>query len=56
MVDDNLSYRTVDDRLNRLEKAVETLAFWLVEAQTGFGERDAQGIVDILHKDEVTDE
>ena len=35
-------------RLNRIEEAVQTMAWWLVAAQTGFGERDAQGIRDIL--------
>lgn len=35
-------------RLNRIEEAVQTMAWWLVAAQTGFGEKDAQGIRDIL--------
>ena len=39
-----------DDKLRiaRLELAVETMASWLVQAQTGFGERDAKGIHKIL--------
>lgn len=35
-------------RVERLEKAVGTMASWLVQAQTGFGERDALGIEEIL--------
>lgn len=33
----------------RLQKAVDTMAWWLVQAQTGFGEQDARGISDILN-------
>lgn len=32
----------------RLRQAVETMAWWLVSAQTGFGEIDAHGIGKIL--------
>lgn len=35
-------------RVDRIEKAVGTMAWWLVQAQTGFGERDACGIENIL--------
>lgn len=35
-------------RIARLEKAVETIAWWLVEAQTGFSSHDAREIVRIL--------
>ncbi|MET0786569.1 MAG: hypothetical protein ABWY25_07685 [Paenisporosarcina sp.] len=35
-------------RLNRLEDAVETMAAWLVQAQTGFGQKDYEGIKAIL--------
>jgi hypothetical protein len=38
----------LEKRLDRIELAIRTLAFQLVEAQTGFGERDAQGIAWIL--------
>lgn len=36
------------ERIARLEKAVRTLVWWLVQAQTGFGTQDARGIEDIL--------
>lgn len=45
------SYRgSVPDKLRiaRLEYAVRTMAGWLVQAQTGFGEQDARGIFAIL--------
>jgi len=35
-------------RVERLEKAVTTMAWWLVQAQTGFGDLDARGIEDII--------
>lgn len=38
----------VEKRLDRLELAVGTMAQWLVQAQTGFGARDAEGIEKIL--------
>lgn len=43
-----MSEPTVEERLARIEKALTTLAWWLVQAQTGFGEQDARGIDDIL--------
>lgn len=45
----------VGHRLERLEKAVVTMAYWLVEAQTGFGATDAYGISAIIRgeKDEI---
>lgn len=39
----------VDRRLDRIEKAVSTMAAWLVSAQTGFGQKDMEGINDILY-------
>lgn len=39
---------TIEERLDRIENAIGTLAWWLVEAQTGFGQKDAQGICRIL--------
>lgn len=39
---------SVEERLARLEKAVATLAWWLVQSQSGLAERDAQGIEAIL--------
>ena len=38
----------VEKRLDRLELAVATMAQWLVQAQTGFGAHDAEGIEKIL--------
>ena len=35
-------------RLARIEEAIQTMAAWLVEAQTGFGVDDYLGIVNIL--------
>lgn len=39
---------SVDVRLDRIERALSTLVWWLVQAQTGFGQQDARGIQDIL--------
>lgn len=38
----------VEKRLDRLEMAVGTMAQWLVQAQTGFNAKDAEGIEKIL--------
>lgn len=38
----------LEQRLNRIELAISTMASWLVQAQTGFGLKDAQGIDKIL--------
>jgi hypothetical protein len=40
-------------RIERLERAVDTMAAWLVQAQTGFAERDYRGIAAILRGDDV---
>jgi hypothetical protein len=34
--------------LARQREAISTMAWWLVQAQTGFGMQDARGIEDIL--------
>ena len=47
-VESNVSSVPVEERLERLEKAVSVMAWWLVQAQTGFGRQDAIGIDDIL--------
>lgn len=39
---------TVEERLDRIELAIGTMAQWLVQAQTGFGAHDAEGIEKIL--------
>lgn len=38
----------VDRRFDRIELAIGTMAQWLVQAQTGFGAHDAEGIERIL--------
>lgn len=38
----------VEKRLDRIELALGTMAQWLVQAQTGFSARDAEGIEKIL--------
>jgi len=40
--------RQLEERLERIEQAIRTMARWLVEAQTGFNLQDARGIEDIL--------
>jgi hypothetical protein len=41
----------IEHRLDRIEQAVKTMSSWLVQAQTGFGVRDAEGIHRILEGD-----
>ena len=43
----------IEKRMDRLELAVGTMAQWLVQAQTGFGVRDAEGIEKILRGENV---
>jgi hypothetical protein len=38
----------IEERLDRLERAVTAMAWWLVQAQTGFAQRDAEAITAIL--------
>lgn len=38
----------IEHRLDRIELAISTLAQWLVQAQTGFNAKDAEGIEKIL--------
>jgi hypothetical protein len=38
----------IEERLDRIEMAIGTMAQWLVQAQTGFGAHDAEGIEKIL--------
>jgi hypothetical protein len=44
----------IERRLDRIEKAIGTMAQWLVQAQTGFNAHNAEGIEKILRgeKDE----
>ena len=38
----------IEERVERCERAIGTMAQWLVQAQTGFGAHDAEGIEKIL--------
>jgi hypothetical protein len=38
----------IEQRLDSIELAINTMALWLVQAQTGFGAQDAAGIGKIL--------
>lgn len=38
----------IEERMDRVERAVSTMAQWLVQAQTGFNAKDAEGIEKIL--------
>ena len=40
----------LEKRIHDLEEIVGTLAAWLVQAQTGFGKSDAEGIWDLIDK------
>ena len=40
--------RTVEERLELLEKAVETIALWLAQTPGVWGEQDYRGIQKIL--------
>ena len=46
----------IERRLDRHEKAIGTMAAWLVDAQTGFGKQDYEGIEKILNGTETTPE
>jgi TRAP-type mannitol/chloroaromatic compound transport system permease small subunit len=43
----------IEQRVERCEKAIGTMAAWLVQAQTGFGAQDAEGIEKILRGEDV---
>jgi hypothetical protein len=44
----------IERRVERQDKAIRTMASWLVQAQTGFGQKDYEGIVAILDGTETT--
>ena len=44
----------IEKRLDRIELAIGTMAQWLVQAQTGFSARDAEGIEKILRGESPT--
>jgi hypothetical protein len=46
----------IERRLDRHEKAIGTMASWLVQAQTGFGAQDAEGIEEILRGEDLEKE
>jgi hypothetical protein len=41
--------REIERQLRRQDRAIRTLAWWLVQAQSGLGQQDARGIEDILN-------
>ena len=41
----------IEERLDRIELAVSMMSQWLVQAQTGFGAKDAEAIEKILRGD-----
>ena len=45
----------IEERLDRHELAIATMAQWLVQAQTGFGAQDAEGIEKILRGENLKD-
>ena len=45
----------LEERLGRLELAIGMMAQWLVQAQTGFGAKDAEGIEKILRGEKVVE-
>lgn len=45
----------IELRLDRHEKAIATMAAWLVQAQTGFNANDAAGIEKILRGEDGED-
>jgi hypothetical protein len=45
----------IEQRLDRIELAVGTMAKWLVDAQTGFGAKDAEGIEKILRGEKLSE-
>ncbi len=45
-----------EERLDRIELAIGTMAQWLVQAQTGFGAHDAEGVEKILRGEKTKEE
>lgn len=43
-----MTHEELEAQVKRQDEAIRTLATWLVQAQTGFGARDARGIEEIL--------
>lgn len=39
---------SLEEKLERVDRAIGTMAQWLVQAQSGFGAHDAEGIEKIL--------
>jgi hypothetical protein len=56
MQPDSSSAATTEERIARLEQAVQTLAWWLVQCQSGFGELDARGIENIVRTGNIDGE
>lgn len=43
----------INEKVERLNYTLSTLASWLASAQTGFGQHDVQGIWNLLHHGSV---
>jgi len=48
-LDIEIRIQGIEQTVKRIEEAVSTMAVWLVSAQTGFGQKDMEGINDILY-------
>ena len=46
---------TVEEKVERLNYTLSTLASWLASAQTGFGKQDVLGIWNLLHHGSAKD-
>lgn len=44
-----MTEKELEDNIVRIEQAISTLAWWLVQAQSGLSQQDASGIDDILY-------
>lgn len=44
----------LDQRLDRIELAIVMMAYWLVEARTGFSAKDAENIEKILRGEKIS--
>ena len=46
-------FDALSERLDRIEKAVSTMAWWLTQTPDSFGHHDARGIEEILKGEET---
>lgn len=45
---------TLEQKVERLQYVVSVLSAWLVQAQTGFGKQDYDGIQNLIHHGSVS--